>query len=737
MILLMVSGIPISVCSTPFLQVDICVVKNLLHFVLCWKLDFYSQKIIRKVTLPTPDIIEEVHIKRPIVIVPNKEYKMQTPPSSPSSSKLLQLNRKRSHVEVTPACAVTTSSRPFPSSLLPRFSGSNSTSSPAGYASADEDIGASTDAEYLHRPCFPPNEYSDWKTLIDSSSLFSRSSSTSREILRLPGGNQNSTFVGRKIRRLTMDDDGSESAARIEMRKSDDVNNFEIQVASGKRSADDSRPSTPLSSFHAQSPVKSRHVPIAMKTQVNHVTPAKGVNPSHGLTRSKNSQSGDGSEEDDWMKNESTSSSHEGSLFDVRVLDSMFASESDHRHHGQAEKSNGLSCTLPLEDPHYLVQSSGEGFGLSSTLFVATPCLSRDFNIQALIGSGAFAEVYRVQKLRSRDSESAHARSLYAVKRMKTKIRSKQERERLIREAQVMKFLSCERHCHHIVKFFSAWQEDGIFHIMMEIAQKGTVKDLMLEHIETAKMIPTHTLWHIIHDTCRGLAHMHQHHYVHLDIKPSNLLVCKDGTIKIGDFGLSTRDGSTMDDQEGDPRYLFFRIFVQKIFLIGSFVIHRYMAKELLNDCLRASSADIFSLGISLYEMASLNALKNTGGKENSPFTLPTNGPRWHELRSGKHLSVPNRSLSFNLLLFAMMNPFPFNRPKASEILTLSEVERFSVEPELLQLGLDSCSDQEVNTTPVDPAAAGSINDLHRPMPLFAYFHNNRPSSFDPGMSMV
>lgn len=160
------------------------------------------------------------------------------------------------------------------------------------------------------------------------------------------------------------------------------------------------------------------------------------------------------------------------------------------------------------------------------------------------------------------------------------------------------------------------------------------------------------------------------------------------------------------------------------------------MAKELLNDHSRCTTADIFSLGITLYEIACINVQKNSGGKENVAFILPSNGPQWHELRSGNQLNVPTRPLSFNLLLFAMMNPFPLNRPRAAEILTLPEVERFALEPELLQLGLDAFTDSEiVNNTPMNTSSPVNVH-LHRPKPKMNYFHNNRPASFDPAMDL-
>jgi len=102
-------------------------------------------------------------------------------------------------------------------------------------------------------------------------------------------------------------------------------------------------------------------------------------------------------------------------------------------------------------------------------------------------------------------------------------------------------------------------------------------------------------VWNFLFDLLNGLGYMHQKNIVHLDIKPSNILLCPRSinnnnipTLKIGDFGLSRILGSeTGDDRfkKGDGKYL---------------------APELLDSKSSITTAvDIFSLGITVYEMAS------------------------------------------------------------------------------------------------------------------------------------
>lgn len=91
---------------------------------------------------------------------------------------------------------------------------------------------------------------------------------------------------------------------------------------------------------------------------------------------------------------------------------------------------------------------------------------------------------------------------------------------------------------------------------------------------------------------------------------------------------------------------------------------HRYMAPETLNSIELLPPADIFSLGITLYETCTL-------------ISLPQDGALWHDLREGRAPKL-NRTNALARLVSAMMHPQPDKRPTASEILNLREVQQAS-----------------------------------------------------------
>jgi len=244
----------------------------------------------------------------------------------------------------------------------------------------------------------------------------------------------------------------------------------------------------------------------------------------------------------------------------------------------------------------------------------------------------------------------------------------------------------------YLLFFVRAWQQDGFFYCQTELCSRATCRHLRLSLTSewardvlrfpslrlcmqrdscandegtspgsgsldgdslTAQdcLIPEPAIWQICHDVSRGLCHIHSYGMVHYDIKPSNIFFVFNakwgGTIcKIGDFGQAGNAGTRDDGQEGDTAY---------------------MPTELLSSsCVKHPSADVFSLGITLHELAA------------SPrWTLPQEGDRWHELRRGGDLDLPPaRSAGLTRLVKAMIRPTVAERPSAREIAEMAEVKR-------------------------------------------------------------
>ncbi|XP_059181106.1 membrane-associated tyrosine- and threonine-specific cdc2-inhibitory kinase [Centropristis striata] len=255
-----------------------------------------------------------------------------------------------------------------------------------------------------------------------------------------------------------------------------------------------------------------------------------------------------------------------------------------------------------------------------------------------LLGRGSFGEVYKVQShLDGRQ---------YAVKRSAHRFRGNSERNRSVREAR-----NHERLCPHphILNFEAAWEECGRLYIQTELCSTS-----LLLHAENQPPGPDEpAAWAYLCDLLSALQHLHSHGFVHLDLKPANVLITDSGRLKLGDFGLlyelkqksaESVEGKVKDDvQEGDPRY---------------------MAPELLRGEY-GPAADVFSLGVSILELA-------------CNMEVPNGGEGWQQLRQGGLPSEFTSGLSVELqsVLWMMLAPEPSERPTVSELLSLPSVRK-------------------------------------------------------------
>ncbi len=155
-------------------------------------------------------------------------------------------------------------------------------------------------------------------------------------------------------------------------------------------------------------------------------------------------------------------------------------------------------------------------------------------------------------------------------------------RERFRREAQIMMDLRNDA----IVDVYDHFREGSSYYIVLEYVEGVSLETL----IRSRRYLPDAIALIIIREVCRGLAYAHARRVVHRDIKPANILISKTGEIKLVDFGIATihgeeggsdltRDGMTL----GTPSY---------------------MAPEQFQNTRSVDArADIYSLGVALYEM--------------------------------------------------------------------------------------------------------------------------------------
>lgn len=161
-----------------------------------------------------------------------------------------------------------------------------------------------------------------------------------------------------------------------------------------------------------------------------------------------------------------------------------------------------------------------------------------------------------------------------------------------------------------------------------------------------------------------GLRYIHSNDLVHMDLKSGNIFLTKVPSKIHQHTGNGDRDEGLEDiyDELASTE----NIITYKIGDLGHVTSVndanieegdcRYLPNEILQEDFRdLYKADIFSLGITLYEAAG-------GGP------LPKNGPEWHMLRNGQVPDIASLSREFNDLIKLMTNPDPAKRPTSTSI---------------------------------------------------------------------
>ncbi|KAI1054024.1 hypothetical protein LB507_007234 [Fusarium sp. FIESC RH6] len=283
--------------------------------------------------------------------------------------------------------------------------------------------------------------------------------------------------------------------------------------------------------------------------------------------------------------------------------------------------------------PPPVTPTAGRGDLRSSTSLLVTPVNARTSNVDLdvslssrfdkveQVGKGEFSVVYRVTQTNQQHmtfddfiatpsdrSKSPAKGKVYAVKKSKQPFQGPRDRDTKLREAEILKALS---HSEHVVQYFDNWEHNYHLYIQTEYCEEGTL-DKFLGNVGRGGRLDDFRIFKILQDLCLGLKDIHDAGFMHLDLKPANILVTFEGVLKIADFGLAQSCSSAEGvDVEGD---------------------REYMAPEMLKGK-SCQPADVFSLGLIILETA-------------ANVVLPDNGPTWIALRSGDLSEVP--SLTWN-----------------------------------------------------------------------------------------
>ena len=193
------------------------------------------------------------------------------------------------------------------------------------------------------------------------------------------------------------------------------------------------------------------------------------------------------------------------------------------------------------------------------------------YEIIERVGSGGMALVYKAHDILLNRK--------VAVKVLRQQfVHDEEFVRRFRREAQSAASLSHS----NIVSVYDVGQEDDTHYIVMEYVEGHNLNDIIKERAP----LQAEEAIRIAAQICDALDHAHQNQIIHRDIKPHNILIGKNGRVKVTDFGIARAVTSSTITQTGS--------------VVGS--VH-YFSPEHAKGVITGEKSDLYSLGIVLYQM--------------------------------------------------------------------------------------------------------------------------------------
>ena len=196
--------------------------------------------------------------------------------------------------------------------------------------------------------------------------------------------------------------------------------------------------------------------------------------------------------------------------------------------------------------------------------------VSNRYRIERQLGRGGMATVYLA-------SDVVLQGSKVAIKVLHPSLCQDGDlTKRFLREVQLMNKVNNP----NVVRTFDIGRDASTVYFTMEYLEGNTLEDLI-----RGKQLPISTVCKLANQMAAALEAIHSHEIVHRDLKPANIMVLKDFSIKLTDFGIARPKNSDLTQHNE---------------IIGSV---NYMAPEVWLGKNVSPAVDIYSLGVILYEM--------------------------------------------------------------------------------------------------------------------------------------
>ena len=192
------------------------------------------------------------------------------------------------------------------------------------------------------------------------------------------------------------------------------------------------------------------------------------------------------------------------------------------------------------------------------------------YEVLSKVGSGGMADVYK--------GKDHKLNRFVAIKILKKEYR---EDELFVRKFQSEAQAAAGLMHPNIVNVYDVGEESGLYYMVMELVEGITLKD----YITKKGVLSSKEVISIAIQVANGIEAAHLHNIVHRDIKPQNIIISKEGKVKVTDFGIAKATSSNTISTDA----------------LGS--VH-YTSPEQARGGFSDFKSDIYSLGITMYEMA-------------------------------------------------------------------------------------------------------------------------------------
>lgn len=193
------------------------------------------------------------------------------------------------------------------------------------------------------------------------------------------------------------------------------------------------------------------------------------------------------------------------------------------------------------------------------------------YKIIEKIGEGGMGVIYK--------AEHSTLQQIVAIKALPSSLSSNSDiRERFVREATIQAKITHP----NIVNIHNFFEFKGNYYIVMEYVEGETLEEM----IKRSGLIPPDRCVSLFEQIATGIQYAHEKGIIHRDIKPSNVMVNSQGNVKIMDFGIAKIAGGLNLTNAG--------VKVGTVW---------YMSPEQVKGYSATVTTDVYSLGVTLFEM--------------------------------------------------------------------------------------------------------------------------------------